>query len=71
MPELCHGLFGQLLADKGFTFAKLYTIKMPITAADLLNDKVLPLFAEKQLPMLRILTDRGIDYCGRAETHDY
>jgi transposase InsO family protein len=52
-------------------FAKLYTTKTPITAADLLNDKVLPFFTEEQLPMLRILTDRGTEYCGRAETHDY
>jgi hypothetical protein len=47
-------------------FAKLYTTKTPITAADLLNDKVLPFFTEEQLPMLRILTDRGTEYCGRA-----
>jgi hypothetical protein len=52
-------------------FAKLYTTKTPITAADLLNDKVLPFFTEEQLPMLRILTDRGTEYCGRAEAHDY
>jgi transposase InsO family protein len=52
-------------------FAKLYTTKTPITAADLLNDKVLPFFSDEQLPMLRILTDRGTEYCGRAETHDY
>jgi transposase len=52
-------------------FAKLYTTKTPITAADLLNDKVLPFFEQEQLPMLRILTDRGSEYWGRAETHDY
>jgi hypothetical protein len=52
-------------------FAKLTTTNTPITAADLLNDKVLPFFAEEQLPMLRILTDRGTEYGGRAETHDY
>jgi transposase InsO family protein len=52
-------------------FAKLYTTKTPIAAADLLNDKVLPFFTEEQLPMLRILTDRGTEYCGRAESHDY
>ena len=51
--------------------AKLYTTKTPITAADLLNDKVLPLFEEHDLPMLRILTDRGTEYCGRPEQHDY
>jgi len=52
-------------------FAKLYTTKTPLTAADLLNDKVLPFFEAEQLPMLRILTDRGTEYCGRAESHDY
>jgi hypothetical protein len=52
-------------------FAKLYTIKTPITAADMLNDKVLPFFEQHELPMLRILTDRGTEYCGRADQHDY
>lgn len=51
--------------------AKLYQTKTPITAADLLNDKVLPFYEEQQLPMLRILTDRGTEYCGKAEQHDY
>ncbi|MGX5173287.1 IS481 family transposase [Aliikangiella sp. IMCC44653] len=52
-------------------FAKLYTTKTPITAADILNDKVLPYFNQHELPMLRILTDRGTEYCGRVEHHDY
>lgn len=52
-------------------FAKLYTTKTPITAADILNDKVLPYFEANGLPMLRILTDRGTEYCGRVEQHDY
>ena len=51
--------------------AKLYTSKTPITAADLLNDPVLPLFAAHELPLLRVLTDRGTEYCGRVEQHDY
>jgi transposase InsO family protein len=52
-------------------FAKLYTTKTPITAADTLNDKVLPFFSQHELPMLRVLTDRGTEYCGRVEHHDY
>jgi transposase InsO family protein len=52
-------------------FAKLYTTKTPITAADMLNDKVFPFFEQQELPMLRILTDRGTEYCGKAEQHDY
>ncbi|MBV2188476.1 IS481 family transposase [Providencia rettgeri] len=50
---------------------KLYTSKTPITAADLLNDRVLPFYQSQQLPMLRILTDRGTEFCGRVEHHDY
>lgn len=52
-------------------FAKLYTTKTPITAADLLNDKVLPFFDEEGMGVLRILTDRGTEFCGKPETHDY
>jgi len=51
--------------------AKLYTTKTPITAADMLNDRVLPFYEKHELPMLRILTDRGTEYCGRADQHDY
>jgi transposase InsO family protein len=50
---------------------KLYTTKTPITAADLLNDRVLPFYAGQELPVLRILTDRGTEYCGKADSHDY
>lgn len=50
---------------------KLYTTKTPITAADLLNDRVLPFYAEQELPVLRILTDRGTEYCGKLDRHDY
>ena len=52
-------------------FCKLYATKTPITAADVLNDKVLPFFEQHELPMLRILTDRGTEYCGRIDQHDY
>jgi transposase InsO family protein len=52
-------------------FAKLYSTKTPITAADLLNDRVLPFFEEHQVGMLRILTDRGTEFCGKLENHDY
>lgn len=52
-------------------FAKLYTTKTPITAADMLNDKVLPFFEVHELPMLKILTDRRAEYCGRVVQHDY
>jgi len=50
---------------------KLYTEKTAITAADLLNDKVVPLFESYGIPLLRILTDRGTEYCGKVESHAY
>lgn len=52
-------------------FAKLYDRKTAITAADLLNDRVLPFFEEQQIPLLRILTDRGTEYKGKREHHEY
>lgn len=52
-------------------FAKLYTTKTPITAADLLNDRVLPFFAAEGVAVLRILTDRGTEFCGRVDQHDF
>jgi len=52
-------------------FCKLYTTKTPITAADLLNDRVLPFFEGHGVDMLRILTDRGTEYCGKPDQHDY
>lgn len=52
-------------------FAKLYPTKTPIAAADLLNDCVLPFYEEHGVNLLRILTDRGTEYCGKVEQHDY
>lgn len=51
--------------------AKLYTSKDAITSADLLNDKVLPLYEQEGIRLLRILTDRGTEYCGKLEHHPY
>src|SRR5258708_6102882 len=42
-------------------FAKLYDRKTPITAADLLNDRVVPFFDEHDVKLCRMLTDRGAD----------
>jgi hypothetical protein len=52
-------------------FAKLYEDKTAITAADFLNDKVLPFFDEEQIRLLRTLTDRGSEYGGKIENHPY
>jgi transposase InsO family protein len=52
-------------------FAKVYTAKIPVTAADLLNDRVLPFFETQEIPVMRVLTDRGTEYCGSPDKHPY
>ena len=52
-------------------FAQLYTEKTAITSAHALNEKVLPWFQEHDVPLLRILPDRGTEYCGLVENHAY
>ena len=52
-------------------FAKLYDRKNALTAADMINDMVLPFYQQYEIPLLRILTDRGTEYCGRPEHHEY
>lgn len=52
-------------------FVKLYDRKNALVAADMLNDRVLPFHEEKGVPLLRVLTDRGTEYCGNREHHEY
>ncbi len=52
-------------------FAKLYDRKTPLTAADLLNDRVLPFYEEHGLRLCRVLTDRGTEFCGAPDRHEY
>jgi transposase InsO family protein len=42
-----------------------------VTAAELLNGHVLPFFEQHQIPLNRVLTDRGTEYCGAPERHEY
>ncbi|MEF2233196.1 MAG: IS481 family transposase [Candidatus Cardinium sp.] len=51
--------------------AKLYTDKTALTAADLLNDRILPFYQDQNIPILRILTDRGTEYKGKIEHHAF
>ena len=42
----------------------------PLTAADILNDRVLPFFEEHEIVFSIVLTDRGTEYCG-TDSHKY
>lgn len=50
---------------------KLYEAKSALTAAEMLNDKVLPFYEKQGIDLLHILTDRGTEYCGKPENHAY
>jgi Transposase and inactivated derivatives len=50
---------------------KLYDRKIALVAADMLNDRVVPLYDQYGIPLLRILTDRGTEYCGAREHHEF
>lgn len=52
-------------------FAKLYDRKNALVAADMLNDKVLPFYQEQSIDLLRIMTNRGTEYCGNREHHEF
>jgi len=66
-------IYQQTVVDtySSVAFAKVYTGKIPVTAADILNDKVLPFFEDHQIPVLRVLTDRGTEFCGSLDKHPY
>jgi len=52
-------------------FAKVYDRKTALVAAEILNDRILPFFEQQHIPLLRILTDRGSEYKGKYEHHEY
>ncbi len=52
-------------------FAKVYREKTTLTAADLLNDRVLPFYDHHGIRVHRVLTDNGPELCGRQDSHPY
>jgi transposase InsO family protein len=52
-------------------FAKVYTSKMPVTACDLLYERVLSFYEALGVPIGAVLTDNGREFCGKNETHPY
>lgn len=58
-------------ANAAVGFAKLYLSKVPMTAVDLLHDRVLPFYEAQGVPLQRVLTDNGREYCGRPLQHPF
>jgi len=66
-------IYQQTVVDtySAVAFAKVYTAKIPVTAADTLNDRVLPFFEPQSIPVMRVITDRGTEFCGTPDKHPY
>jgi transposase InsO family protein len=66
-------VYVQVIVDVScsFAFAKVYTSKMPITACDLLHDRVLPFYEHLGITVGAVLTDNGREFCGKPESHPY
>ena len=66
-------IYVQVVIDTfcSLAFAKVYTSKMPITACDLLYDRVLPFYEALGIEVGAVLTDNGREYCGRKANHPY
>jgi transposase InsO family protein len=52
-------------------FGKLYLSKVPMTAVDVLNDRVLPFYEEHGVEIDHLLTDNGRETCGRPLAHPF
>jgi transposase InsO family protein len=52
-------------------FAKLYLSKVPMTAVDVLHDRVFPFLENYDVDPEHILTDNGREFCGRELKHHY
>ena len=66
-------IYQQTLVDSYSRVAhvKLSDRKNALVAADLLNDRVLPWFEDQEVKLLRILTDRGSEFVGNVQHHEY
>jgi len=58
-------------AHSSLAFGKLYLSKMPMTAVDLLHDRVLPFYEEHDVDIEHLVTDNGREYCGKPLQHPY
>jgi transposase InsO family protein len=52
-------------------FGKLHLSKLPMTAVDVLNERVLPFYEEQGVEVQHLLTDNGREFCGRPLGHPF
>jgi transposase InsO family protein len=54
-----------------YSWARLYTSKLPLTAVQILNNDVLPFFERHRAKIATILSDNGREFCGQPDNHPY
>ncbi|MDD5285977.1 MAG: IS481 family transposase [Desulfuromonadaceae bacterium] len=54
-----------------YSWGRLYTNKLPLTAVHVLNEDVLPFFEEHNARISTVLSDNGREFCGRPDNHPY
>jgi transposase len=66
-------IYQQTVVDTNcsLAFAKLYLSKVPMTAVDVLNDRVAPFYEEHGVEIQHLLTDNGREFCGRPLHHPF
>lgn len=66
-------VYVQVVVDTfcSLAFAKVYTSKMPVTAADILYERVIPFYEALDVPVQTVLTDNGREFCGKPGSHPY
>ena len=66
-------VYVQVVVDTfcSLAFAKVYTSKMPITACDLLYERVLPFYEALGVAVGAVLTDNGREFCGKPDSHPF
>lgn len=52
-------------------FGKLYASKLPITAVDILYDRVLPFYEVEGISVLNLLSDNGTEFKGKQDQHPF
>src|SRR4051812_18847721 len=55
----------------GYRLRQLALAKAPLTAADLLNDRVVPFYDQHEVKLSRMLADRDTEFCANPERHGY
>ena len=58
-------------AHCSLAFGKLYLSKVPMTAVDVLHDRVLPFYEDHGVDIEHLLTDNGREFCGRELHHPF